>query len=79
MLTYNCLMIVRTKKLQTELDVPLKDVQTISKESTVLVITLKGGTNGPFIPVSDEGSRNWFYRQVAVGVNAYNDRWNAKG
>ncbi|EUC45840.1 hypothetical protein COCMIDRAFT_4977 [Bipolaris oryzae ATCC 44560] len=79
MLTYNGLMMVRTKKLQTEWDVPLKDVQTISKERTGLAITLQGGTNGPFIPVSDEGSRNWFYRQVAVGVNAYNDRWNAKG
>jgi vacuolar protein sorting-associated protein 13A/C len=79
MLTYNGLMMVRTKKLQTEWDVPLKDVQTISKERTGLGITLKGGTNGPFIPVADESSRNWFYRQVAVGVNAYNDRWNAKG
>ncbi|KAF3008444.1 hypothetical protein E8E13_003289 [Curvularia kusanoi] len=79
MLTYNAIMMVRTKKLQTEWDVPLKDIQTISKERTGLSITLKGGTNGPFIPVADEGSRNWFYRQVAVGVNAYNDRWNAKG
>ncbi|KAF2789276.1 vacuolar protein sorting-associated protein 13 [Melanomma pulvis-pyrius CBS 109.77] len=79
MLTYNGLMLVRTKKLQTEWDVPLKDVQTISKERTGMSITLKGGTNGPFIPVADEGSRNWFYRQVAVAVNAYNDRWNAKG
>jgi vacuolar protein sorting-associated protein 13A/C len=79
MLTYNGLMLVRTKKLQTEWDVPLKDVQTISKERTGMSITLKGGTNGPFLPVGDEGSRNWFYRQVAVAVNAYNDRWNAKG
>lgn len=79
MLTYNAIMMVRVKKLQTEWDVPLKDVQTISKERTGLSITLKGGTNGPFIPVADEGSRNWFYRQVAIGVNAYNDRWNAKG
>ncbi|KAL6708958.1 Vacuolar protein sorting-associated protein 13 [Coniothyrium glycines] len=79
MLTYNGVMLVRTKKLQTEWDVPLKDVQTISKERTGLGITLKGGTNGPFIPVGDESSRNWFYRQVAVAVNAYNDRWNAKG
>ncbi|KAF2739591.1 vacuolar protein sorting-associated protein 13 [Polyplosphaeria fusca] len=79
MLTYNGIMLVRTKRLQTEWDVPLKDVQTISKERTGMSITLKGGTNGPFIPVADEGSRNWFYRQVAVAVNAYNDRWSAKG
>ncbi|KAJ9635099.1 Vacuolar protein sorting-associated protein 13 [Coniosporium tulheliwenetii] len=67
MLTYNSIMMVKTKKLTTEWDVPLKDIQTIR------------GTNGPFIPVADESGRNWLYRQVAVAVNAYNDRWNAKG
>lgn len=30
-------------------------------------VTLKGGTNGPFIPVEEESSRNWLYRQIAVG------------
>jgi vacuolar protein sorting-associated protein 13A/C len=79
MLTYNGILMVRTKGLRTEWDVPLKDVQTISKERTGLGITIKGGTNGPFVPVADEGGRNWFYRQVAVAVTAYNDRYNAKG
>ncbi|KAF2089652.1 vacuolar protein sorting-associated protein 13 [Saccharata proteae CBS 121410] len=79
MLTYERIMLVRTKKLVTEWDVPLKDVQTISKERTGLGVVLKGGTNGPFVPVGEEGSRNWLYRQVAVAVNAWNDKWNAKG
>jgi vacuolar protein sorting-associated protein 13A/C len=79
MLTYNGIMLVRTKRLTTEWDVPLKDIQTISKERTGLSIFLKGGANGPFIPVAEEGARNWFYKQVAVAVNAFNDRWNAKG
>ncbi|OMP86452.1 Vacuolar protein sorting-associated protein 13 [Diplodia seriata] len=79
MLTYNGIMLVKTRKLTTEWDVPLKDIQTISKERTGMSITLKGGTNGPFIPVADEQSRNWLYKQVAVAVNAYNDKWNAKG
>ncbi|PSK35869.1 Vacuolar protein sorting-associated protein 13 [Elsinoe australis] len=79
MLTYNGILLVQTKKLQTEWDVPLKDIQTISKERTGMSIVLKGGTNGPFMPIADEQSRNWFYRQVAVAVNAYNDKWNAKG
>lgn len=79
MLTYTGILLVQTKKLTTEWDVPLKDIQTISKERTGMSIVLKGGTNGPFIPIADEQSRNWFYRQVAVAVNAYNDRWNAKG
>lgn len=30
-------------------------------------ITLKGGANGPFIPVQEEASRNWLYKQIGVG------------
>jgi vacuolar protein sorting-associated protein 13A/C len=78
MLTYNYILLVRTKRLTTEWDVPLKDIATISKERTGMGISLKGGTNGPFIPVGDEGSRNWFYGQIAVAVNAYNEKWSAK-
>ncbi|KAK4997866.1 Vacuolar protein sorting-associated protein 13 [Elasticomyces elasticus] len=78
-LTYNDIMLVRTKKMTTEWHVKLKDIQTISKERTGMSIVLKGGNNGPFVPIADESSRNWFYKQVAVAVNAYNDKWNAKG
>lgn len=67
LLTYNQIMLVRTKKLETEWDIRLTDIQTISKERTGMSITLKGGANGPFIPVQDESSRNWVYRQIAVG------------
>ncbi|KAF2720194.1 vacuolar protein sorting-associated protein 13 [Polychaeton citri CBS 116435] len=78
MITYNDIMLVRARKLTTEWDVPLKDIQTISKERTGMSVVLKGGTNGPFIPIADEGSRNWLYRQVAIAVNAFNDKWNAR-
>lgn len=67
MLTYSRIMLVRTKKLYTEWDIRLTDIQTISKERTGMSITLKGGANGPFIPVQDESSRNWLYKQIAVG------------
>lgn len=79
MLTYNRIMLVKMKKLRMEWDIKLNDIQTISKERTGMSVTLKGGTNGPFIPVSDEGSRNWLYKQIAVAVNAFNDKYNAKG
>ena len=78
MLTYGSILLVKAKRLHTDWDVALREVQTISKERTGISITLKGGTNGPFIPVSDEQQRNWLYRQIAVAVNAYNDKWNAK-
>ncbi|KAF3389182.1 Vacuolar protein sorting-associated protein 13 [Penicillium rolfsii] len=76
LLTYARIMLVRTKKLYTEWDIRLTDIQTISKERTGMSITLKGGANGPFIPVQDESSRNWLYRQIAVAVNAFNEKYN---
>ncbi|KIX05154.1 uncharacterized protein Z518_06026 [Rhinocladiella mackenziei CBS 650.93] len=79
MITYDRILMIRTKKLRMEWDVKLTDVQTISKERTGMSIGLKGGANGPFIPVTDEGSRNWLYRQIAIAVNAFNDKYNAKG
>ncbi|KAI4169349.1 MAG: hypothetical protein LQ343_005742 [Gyalolechia ehrenbergii] len=79
MLTYSRIMLVKTKKLKTEWDIKLNDIQTISKERTGMSVTLKGGTNGPFIPVQEESSRNWLYRQIAIAVNAFNDKYNAKG
>ena len=79
MLTYNQIMLVRSKKLKTEWDIKLNEIQTISKERTGMAVTLKGGTNGPFMPVQDESSRNWLYKQIAIAVNAFNEKYNAKG
>lgn len=79
MLTYNRIMLVRTKKLKSEWDIKLTDIMTIRKERTGMGVTLKGGTNGPFIPVAEESSRNWLYRQIQVAVEAFNDKYNAKG
>lgn len=77
MLTYNRIMLIKSKKLTSEWVIPLKEIQTIAKERGGLAVTLKGGTNGPFIPVQDEGSRNWLYRQIGVAVRAFNERYRA--
>ena len=79
MLTYNRIMLVRNKKLKSEWDIKLTDIMTISKERTGMGITLKGGTNGPYIPVSEEDSRNWLYKQIGIAVNAFNEKYSAKG
>ncbi|KAL3479124.1 hypothetical protein BJX99DRAFT_255899 [Aspergillus californicus] len=76
MLTYDRIMLVRSKKLETEWVIRLTDIQTISKERTGMSIMLKGGANGPFIPVQDESARNWLYRQIAIAVNAFNEKYN---
>lgn len=70
MLTYDRILLVRSDKLRSEWEIKLTDIQTISKERTGMSITLKGGANGPFIPVQDESSRNWLYRQIAIGESS---------
>jgi vacuolar protein sorting-associated protein 13A/C len=75
MVTYSRILLIRSRKLSTEWDVLLKDIQTISKERTGLSLTLRGGANGPFIPVSEESSRAFLYRMVAVAVEEFNRRF----
>ena len=77
MLTYSRIMLIKSKKLTSEWDVPLKDIQTISKERTGLSLTLRGGTNGPFIPVAEESSRNFMYRNIGVAVGEFNKKYKA--
>jgi vacuolar protein sorting-associated protein 13A/C len=77
MLTYSRIMLIKSKKLTSEWDVPLKDIQTISKERTGLSLTLRGGTNGPFVPVAEESSRNFLYRKIGVAVGEFNKKYKA--
>ncbi|KAI0018263.1 vacuolar protein sorting-associated protein 13 [Xylariomycetidae sp. FL0641] len=75
MVTYSRILLIRSKRLTTEWDIPLKDVQTIAKERTGLSIILRGGANGPFIPIGEESSRTFLYRMVAIAVEEFNRRF----
>ena len=78
MLTYDRIMLIRAKKLAVEWDVQLKEIQRISKERTGMNIQLKS-RQGPFLPINDESQRNFLYRQIKIAVDAYNEKWQAKG
>ncbi|KAF3213876.1 hypothetical protein TWF679_005190 [Orbilia oligospora] len=71
MLTYSRIMLVKSKKLVCEWDVPLKDLQTISMEKTGIQLSLRGGVTGPFIPCTDT-SRQFLYTKIALAVNSFN-------
>lgn len=75
MVTYARILLIRSKRLTSQWDVPLKDVQTIAKERTGVSLSLRGGENGPFIPVGAEGERNFLYRMFGVAVEEYNRRF----
>lgn len=78
MLTYSRIMMIKAKNLTSEWDVPMKEIQTISKERTGLSLTLKGGINGPFIPVAEESSRNFLYKNIGVAVQEFNMKYKAR-
>ncbi|EPS41948.1 hypothetical protein H072_4103 [Dactylellina haptotyla CBS 200.50] len=73
MLTYSRIMLVKSKKLVCEWDVPLKDLQTISMEKTGISLSLRGGVTGPFIPCTDT-SRQFLYNKIALAVNNFNSK-----
>ncbi|KAI1654139.1 vacuolar protein sorting-associated protein 13 [Daldinia decipiens] len=75
MVTFSRILLIKSRRLTTEWDIPLKDVQTIAKERTGLSIVLRGGTNGPFIPVGEESGRAFLYRMVAIAVEEFNRRF----
>ena len=75
MVTYARILLIRSRRLTSEWDVPFKDIQGIDKERTGLSITLRGSMNGPFIPVGEESSRGFLYKMIAVAVEEFNRRF----
>ncbi|KAK7755824.1 Vacuolar protein sorting-associated protein 13 [Diatrype stigma] len=75
MVTYSRILLIRSRRLTTEWDIPLKEVQTIAKERTGISVVLRGGANGPFVPVGEESGRAFLYRMIAVAVEEFNRRF----
>lgn len=75
MVTFARVLLIRSRRLASEWDVPLKDVQTIAKERTGVSMTLRGGANGPFIPVGGGSERGFLYKMLGVAVEEFNRRF----
>ncbi|OAA63095.1 vacuolar protein sorting-associated protein vps13 [Cordyceps fumosorosea ARSEF 2679] len=75
MVTYARILLIRSKRLTREWDCPLNDIQTIAKERTGVSLILRGGANGPFIPVGGGSERNFLYKMVGVAVEEFNRRF----
>ncbi|KAG6037900.1 hypothetical protein E4U41_004657 [Claviceps citrina] len=75
MVTFARILLIRSKRLTSEWDVPLKDVQTIAKERTGVSLVLREGANGPFVPVGGGSERAFLYKMIGVAVEEYNRRF----
>ena len=78
-LTFDRIMLIKTKKLTSEWDVPLDEIQKISKEKSGIGLVLRGDISGPFIPVTEESDRSFLYGKIALVVGEYNKRSKANG
>ncbi|OLL22292.1 Vacuolar protein sorting-associated protein 13 [Neolecta irregularis DAH-3] len=72
MLTYSRIMLIKSKRLTIEWEVAFKELQTISLEKTGIALVLRGGLQGPFVPIDTEISRLYLYRKIGLAVNEYN-------
>ncbi|EKJ76417.1 hypothetical protein FPSE_03416 [Fusarium pseudograminearum CS3096] len=77
MITYARILLIRSRRLTSEWDVPLKDVQTIAKERTGVSLSLRGGANGPFIPIGEGSERGFLYKMIGVAVEEFNRRFRS--
>lgn len=77
MVTYSRILLIRSRRLTSEWDVPLKDIQTIAKERTGVSLALRGGANGPFIPVGGGSERGFLYKMIGVAVEEFNRRFRS--
>ncbi|KAL6852120.1 hypothetical protein J3F83DRAFT_570868 [Trichoderma novae-zelandiae] len=75
MVTFSRILLIRSRRLTSEWDVPLKDVQTIAKERTGISLSLRDGANGPFIPVGGGSERTFLYKMLGVAVEEFNRRF----
>ncbi|KAM0254853.1 hypothetical protein ACHAQJ_006345 [Trichoderma viride] len=75
MVTFSRILLIRSRRLTSEWDVPLKDVQTIAKERTGISLALRDGANGPFIPVGGGSERGFLYKMLGVAVEEFNRRF----
>ncbi|PNY25073.1 Vacuolar protein sorting-associated protein 13 [Tolypocladium capitatum] len=75
MVTFARILLIRSRRLTSEWDVPLKDLQTIAKERTGVSLVLRGGANGPFIPVGSGSERGFLYKMIGVAVEEFNRRF----
>ncbi|KAF5009616.1 hypothetical protein FDECE_4176 [Fusarium decemcellulare] len=77
MVTFARILLIRSRRLTSEWDVPLKDVQTIAKERTGVSLALRGGANGPFIPIGEGSERGFLYKMIGIAVEEFNRRFRS--
>lgn len=72
LVTFSRIVMMSTVKLTTEWEISFQDLQTIVMERTGLSLILRGGVQGPFIPIQESDDRKYLYSQISIAVTEFN-------
>ncbi|CAG8555201.1 10349_t:CDS:10 [Paraglomus brasilianum] len=72
MLTRSRIMLIRSRRLKVEWEVQFSDLQAVSMQPSGILLMLRNGTPGPFIPIADQNVQHWFERKVEEVINEFN-------
>lgn len=70
--TFSRIIMLSIATMRTEWEVKYQDLQTVAMERGGIGLILRGGVQGPFIPVPEADSRRYLYRHIGIAVRAYN-------
>ena len=71
-ITYSRIILLNTSSMTTEWEVRFEELQAITMERTGLALTLRGGVQGPFVPLRNASDRKKMYNELGVAVNEFN-------
>jgi vacuolar protein sorting-associated protein 13A/C len=73
-ITYSRIILLNTSLMTTEWEVRFEELQAITMERTGLALTLRGGVQGPFVPLRNSSDRKKMYSELGVAVTEFNKK-----
>lgn len=75
--SFSRIILVNLKMMTTEWEVRFEDLTSITMERTGLALVLRGGVQGPFVPIPKAQSRSFIYKELGIAVNEFNKKFQA--
>lgn len=72
LLTTKRILEIQVRNLQLKWDIAFDDLHSISLENHGINLKLKGNIPGPFMNLTSQESRIWFFQRIQGVVNSYN-------
>ncbi|WWC86271.1 uncharacterized protein L201_001144 [Kwoniella dendrophila CBS 6074] len=71
-LSNNRIVQVQLRRLKVIWQVPFEDLASLSLEANGINLLNRDGRGGPFLPISEQNAREWYFKQIGRVVVAYN-------